>query len=166
MPEDLLSQWDGINDPGAGKQVQARSRWNPEGPATDYDRACDVRGYLGLLAVGEGIALVLGEEPLPATWRPQAPDAGLIIRWIFAESGEEVARALEELRPEDFPEPEMYLELDGDRLILFDSASPGNEVEATDSLRLNLLRGNYGISTLMFEPNPDTTLLLHKLQRL
>ena len=43
---------------------------DPNDPATDYDRACDVNYYLGLIEIGAGKGLVLGGEPLSTAWWP------------------------------------------------------------------------------------------------
>ncbi len=57
LSEHLLNYWDGINPPKDGRQIEATFRWGPHSAATDYDRACDVSDYMGLLEVGPGAAL-------------------------------------------------------------------------------------------------------------
>jgi hypothetical protein len=67
IPEPLLTFWEGSSPPSGGRVVAATFRSNPDGPATDYDRACDVSG-LGVIPVGPGHALVLNDdEPFPTT---------------------------------------------------------------------------------------------------
>ena len=55
VPGEHLSSWEGIDPPSSGRWVEARFRWHdPNDPATDYDRACDVEDYLGLIEIGTG----------------------------------------------------------------------------------------------------------------
>jgi len=82
LPCSLLSAWRGTDDPSPGEKVEATFRWNPAGVATDYDRACDVSDFAGVIPVGSGEALVLADEPLPTTWLP-AGDGGSLARWRF-----------------------------------------------------------------------------------
>ena len=50
---DCLPLWEGIDPPSEGRRVEASFRWeNASAPATDYDRACDVEGYAGVIQVG------------------------------------------------------------------------------------------------------------------
>jgi hypothetical protein len=48
--------------------VVATSRFAGDGSATDYDAACDVEGYLGVVPAGKGWALVLNDAPHASTW--------------------------------------------------------------------------------------------------
>jgi hypothetical protein len=45
----------------------------PLDPATDYGRACGVAGEFGLITVGAGHALVLGQSPPMVAWSPHSP---------------------------------------------------------------------------------------------
>ena len=64
LPRSLRSAWMGV-------------------AADDYDAACSVDGYLGLLRRPWGDALVLGDEPL-RTSVVQRHDGLAIVRWRFA----------------------------------------------------------------------------------
>src|SRR5438270_663817 len=71
VPGEHLSSWEGIDPPSAGRHVEAKFRsHDPNDPATDYDRACDIKDYLGLIEIGAGKGLVLGGEPLSTAWWP------------------------------------------------------------------------------------------------
>src|SRR5258708_35074880 len=63
-----LPSWEGTESPSDGRQIEAQFRWNGQGaPDTGYDRACDVKQYVGLLTIGVGQGMVLGDEPLSTT---------------------------------------------------------------------------------------------------
>src|SRR5215203_1744748 len=92
IPGEYLSLWEGIDPPTDGRQIVAKSRWNADNAAaTDHDRACDVADYLGLIDIGDGNGLILGDEPLPTAWLPdEIAFGGILVRWVHAESEQEV----------------------------------------------------------------------------
>jgi hypothetical protein len=70
VPAAARVHWSGIEPPPDGREIAVRFRSNtPAAPATDYDRACDIDDYVGILDVGSSWEVVLGQEPLPATWQ-------------------------------------------------------------------------------------------------
>jgi hypothetical protein len=83
----LLADWEGVEPPADGREIIADFRFQPEGPATDYDRAADVgqATTIGTLPVGGGTGLVLGDVPYATTWVPfEAGRGGVFIRWDYA----------------------------------------------------------------------------------
>ncbi len=115
VPGEYLLYWQGTNPPSAGRHIEANFRWNdPSAQATDSDRACDVNGSLGLIEVGIGNGLVLADAlPTATTWLPTeglhnvggARPGGLLVRWIYAESDEEVLQSLTQV-PDEIWVPE------------------------------------------------------------
>jgi len=87
------------------RHIEATFRWmGPGTPATDYDRACDVEGYLGLLDIGAGHGLVLGDDPNATAWQAYANSGdgeevvgGILIRWVYANSEADVMAAIDNL---------------------------------------------------------------------
>src|SRR5438874_2615230 len=59
LPERYAAAWEGCSTPSGGRVVEATFRCDPGGPATDYDRASSVAGWIGAIPVGRGQALVL-----------------------------------------------------------------------------------------------------------
>lgn len=55
--------------------------------ASDYDRACEVDGLVGLLPVGNTTALVLGDEPAATSY---LPEHGTFVRWSAGDSEREL----------------------------------------------------------------------------
>src|SRR5438477_9872047 len=68
LPEAYARNWEGFATPSNGRVVEATFRCNPSSPATDYDRACSIRGWLGVIPVGKGKALVLSSDDTSATY--------------------------------------------------------------------------------------------------
>ena len=79
LPTELVRVWEGTAVPSAGRVVHARFRYggDPAAPGTDYDLACDVEGALGVIPVGAGFGLVLGDEVPMSTWLPLPDGTGV-----------------------------------------------------------------------------------------
>ncbi|MFD5518952.1 immunity 21 family protein [Streptomyces sp. NPDC127066] len=130
----------------------------------DYDRACDVEGFIGLLPVGDTRALVLGDEPASTTY---LPEHGTFVRWRAARSEDEllaaVPTALE--RAEWDPEEEAEWTVPGP-VVLFEAVWSGTSSESRDRLRVVLEPGRYGVRAAFVEPRPGTRVGLVQLRRL
>ncbi|MFD4613102.1 immunity 21 family protein [Streptomyces sp. NPDC058451] len=147
VPEVVLSSWSGADS---------------DESETDYDRACGVDGYAGLVAVGQSQALVLGDDPASTSF---LPERGLFVRWCAAESEEELLGSVDAALADAAWEPEQLWDVPGP-VVLFDSAWPGDELEPENHLRVDLEPGRYSVRATYVEPNPETWLNLVQLQRL
>ncbi len=164
LPQNLLDYWLGIIPPSDDRQIRTTFQWDPNGLATDYDRACDVQGYVEPLEVAFGHALVLGNEPFSTTWWPISNDTGgILVRWVEANDVLEVTRALEALPISLFPKPKISIQFSDQTLYLFDSATPGTEVPDNIHLKITLNEGVYSVSTFEYKPSNTVWLILHRL---
>jgi hypothetical protein len=77
VPVSALAAWRGCTESG----VMAGDATAPD----DYDRACDVDGLAGVIAVGDtgAQALVLADEPATSCW---LPEHRAFLRWLAAGS--------------------------------------------------------------------------------
>jgi len=118
VPVSVLLHWGGTS-PNWGEDPD-----NPE----DYDRACAVDGWAGVLSVGGGAAqaLVLGDEPAPTCYLPKHR---LFVRWHAADSEAEVLATAAALLVNPLIEWEEcgVWETDGPA-VLMDSVEPGSEL--------------------------------------
>lgn len=162
LPAGLLESWQGIDAP-EGRVIHTESQWDPDGPATDYDRACDVEGYLGKIDVGGGHALVLGDEPMATTFL-ETDEGGILVRWFQADSEEELLTAVRNLDSPPETEEADFLQWTEGPLLLFDSACPGAEVEE-DRLVVDLPPGTYLVDAGRVELNETTAAVLVVLTR-
>ncbi|MET7983541.1 MULTISPECIES: immunity 21 family protein [unclassified Streptomyces] len=128
----------------------------------DYDRACDVDGFVGLLPVGDTRALVLGDDPASTTY---LPEHGTFVRWCAAESEEELLAVVPAALVQAAWEPEVEWTVPGP-VVLFDATWPGTASESTDHLRVELEPGRYGVRAARVEPGPETWVGLVQLRRL
>ena len=150
VPERYLRDWLGADGPTSG--------------GTDYERACAADDYAAPIEVGRGQGIVLGDEPLPTSWRA-GDRGGLLVRWIAAPSEDAITSALATL-PEGLPWEsvvDVYIEEDYGPLVLFDAAVPGAELPA-EHLRFTLPAGRYAFELSAYHPSDDTALLLHRLR--
>src|SRR3954470_20357711 len=85
VPESVSQNWSGTTSLGSDTP-------------TDYDRACVVEGYAGLIDVGECSALVLGDDPASTTF---LPERNTFLRVIASDrEDEELVRIVLERLPE------------------------------------------------------------------
>jgi hypothetical protein len=147
VPETVLSFWAGADG---------------EDMATDYDRACEVDGYVGLLPVGDSVALVLGDEPASTAY---LPDQGTFVRWSAANSEDELLAEVPAALAAAVWENEVRWNVPGP-VVLFDSAWPGDEADRAEHLRVPLEPGPYAVRAAYARPGPETWLGLVQLRRL
>ncbi|MFC8435338.1 immunity 21 family protein [Streptomyces sp. NPDC057253] len=130
--------------------------------ASDYDRACEVDGCVGLLPVGDTAALVLGDEPASTSY---LPDQDTFVRWYAADSEDELlAEVPAALATADW-EQEVSWSVPGP-VVLFDAAWPGNDSVNTDHLKVSLAPGRYAVRAARVRPGPETWLGLVQVRRL
>jgi hypothetical protein len=163
LPQDLLETWEGADPPSGGRRVEAEFRFDPTGPATDYDRACDIGEFVGAIEIGEGFGLVLGDEPLATTWISLGPTAGVLARWRFGPSHEAVERSLISVADLAGWQESLVFHLTSRPSVLLDAAEPGSE-RMGRRLVIDLTPGQYVVETLEFRPEAEIALLLHRLR--
>ncbi|MFD7679912.1 immunity 21 family protein [Streptomyces sp. NPDC060187] len=147
IPEAVLPFWSGAD----GDEM-----------SSDYDRACDVEGFIGLVPVGDSRALVLGDEPASTSY---LPEHGLFVRWSAAESEDELLAVVPAALATAVWDPEVQWNVPGP-VVLFDAAWPGTASERTDHLKVALAPGRYGVRAAHVEPGPETWVGLVQLRRL
>lgn len=135
----------------------------------DYERACAVAetsGYLGLIAVGSGQGLVLGDEPMQTAWWPLSTLEGILVRWQCADSEAQVVEYLQRIAHQSWEPTGIALTVASQPLYLFDSACSGSEAEEMPHLVIALDAGEYATET-GFTPRDmqRLELVLHRLRR-
>lgn len=136
---------------------------------TDYERACLIEDYLGLVEVADSFGLVLGDEPSQTTWQPISQTQGIIIRWVWADNEAQIENSLENIISSDkWEDTNIEIEFQTDSLFLFDSALNCKLNEHLDnsldnSLEIKLDSGNYSLKNLFYKPDESLNLLVHKL---
>ncbi|MER6383763.1 immunity 21 family protein [Streptomyces sp. NPDC001250] len=129
---------------------------------TDYDRACEVDGYVGLLPVGDSAALVFGDEPASTSY---LPDHATFVRWSAANSEAELLATVPAALDAAMWGSEVHWRVPGP-VLLFDSAWPGQAADRTEHLRVPLEAGTYTVRAAYVQPGPETWVGLVRLTRL
>ncbi|GLY78095.1 Imm21 family immunity protein [Actinoallomurus iriomotensis] len=150
-PKSQLSHWGGSTDDDGPVET-----WG------DYGRACSVQGYIGLVAIGDQHALVLGDEPASTTYLPAER---LFLRWAAAYSESElVAAAKRALRSHvQWDEDEDLVWDVHEPIVIFDSAWPGSEIEPGNHLLIDLEPGRYRVRATYLK-DQDNWMILVQLQ--
>ena len=93
----------------------------------DYDRACAVSNYIGILDSAGHQAIVLGDMPLETMVGHFDEQSPYILRIYYMDPGAEPITQLGDGRLIDFSNPLEILEatIEGGDLIIFDSSLPG-----------------------------------------
>lgn len=134
----------------------------------DYGKACLIQDYLGVVKIGDDIALVLGDEPLLTTVFNSVDGKPIIARWHYRESKDSVEGTLRtiDLNSINNWESPLTFKVSSNRQFLFDAAYYGNALdeEGNDYLPINIKQGDYKIWTSIYEPDDKTRLLIHKFE--
>ncbi|WP_089314466.1 Imm21 family immunity protein [Actinomadura mexicana] len=145
-PASQMARWEGVTD--------------DEGPVEtwgDYGRACAVDGYVGLVGIGGGQGLVLGDEPAMTTY---LPGERLFLRWAAADSETELLDAARKAVHGVEWEEELDWDVDGD-VVLFDSAWPGATPEPGNHLNIDLAPGRYRVRAACTRDDRNWMILVH-----
>jgi hypothetical protein len=168
LARDLLPFWSGIR-PSNVSAADFDNVYDYDFDC-DYNRACEVKDYLGLIEVASGTGLVLGGEPLSTTWWQIHDDLklGLLVRWMWADDEASVIQSLANI-PESIWEPgNLICHVGTEPLCLFDSAYLGSEIaeNKSESLLMEINPGAYSLATADYSPDEETRLILHRFTRL
>ena len=162
VPERYAPAWEGCFAPAGGRRVEAVFRYNPGGPATDYDRACDVPGWLGVIPVGRGHALVLGGDRTPAAYYHWSR-RHFLLRWLYAPSETELLDHFHDVWATLSVEGEAPFRHPGGKVFLMDSTDvPGRWL--VQHAAFELPRGRYRVRTGHGE-REELYLIVHQLRR-
>jgi hypothetical protein len=156
LPVSYLTAWLGIEAPATQPSHHTVDH------LSDYERACAVADYTGVILVGNGECLVLGDDPNDTTWLPNAR-GGIFARWIYAAGFEAAEPALTSIPADLVWESAGVLKVATTPLELFDAAETGTEVLAV-RLRIELTPGKYEIARADHKPDADTWFQLIRLQ--
>jgi hypothetical protein len=141
------------------------TEWGDKNYVNDYDRACSIENYVGLITSDSNPIMVIGDLPYDLSWFPDGDDRGLIVKWIGADSDEDVKEAISHLNHDKFEYfPWEFIITDSD-LVLFESSKKIDEV-LDNRLNIKLLPGTYKVAFQNIEPNDFVSLHIIKLNKI
>lgn len=134
------------------------------GGQTDYERACSIDDYVGLIFAEKFPVLVLNQEPLITTWLGNDNLPAVIVRCVWANSLIEAENTFEEIPTlGGWVSSGVSIEFATGHLVIFDSSENGSVV--SDRIDAMVGPGKYFVDTLIHEPHAELKLLLHRLRR-
>jgi hypothetical protein len=150
IPASVLTQWRG----------SGIERYDP----VDYDMACSIRDFVGLLDFRTKKILVFGDEPTPAIVTTMFGEP-CVIRWFACESQELAEKVISSI-PRALPEfaKALRCEILEEEHLLFDAALPGMLTEGA-SHKLLLERGTYLVTTEPYCDTKNYDFLVHRFKR-
>lgn len=132
LPLELAKAWKGTGD--------------DDDEESDYDRATEHLSKVGVLAVGKGQALVLGEVEVTA-FLPTA-DGGVFVQRVFGDDPAEVLAAVDAALRGKWKAFKPTFTVGGKgKLALFDSAYAYADADADEVLKIALAPGTYLLET-------------------
>lgn len=158
VEKEMATLWQGVHGSSASGHATTEI-------PSDYDRACAVTGYLGMVDMPRRRALILGDMPLETTvWCPSS-GFPLILRLFYIDDGVDLLQLLKAHGSLDFTNPieSIDCEFESGQMVIFDSAVPGH-LEGHARLTFDVRPGSYRILTKVFAPDSRTSVLIHKFQ--
>ena len=146
VPASVLTRWGGMSAHAGGGP-----EWRSRG---DYGRACQVDG-VGVLEVGDGQALVLGDEPVSMTF---LPDQRLFVGWGGGSEDDAIRLIPEAVAAADWEDAGTWTT--SGPAWMFNCAFAGEEMEQDAHLAVELAAGTYLIRTAYVETGKREDLTL------
>jgi Immunity protein 21 len=162
LPESLAHMWGGSDPPTGDRKVEATFRFAGGGPATDYDRACDIKEPIAMISVGTGTALVISHAPL-MTWITQNRGFCLVVALAWGELSDEVALQIVTDAPDEAFLPAEFRFSTGDlALILQAAADTFGSKHGYGHERIPLKPGSYRVSSAARNADGGAAFMLHR----
>ncbi|QDV73443.1 hypothetical protein Spa11_16390 [Botrimarina mediterranea] len=164
----LLSDWIESNGgPLVLTSTQNAKAWRGgfwEDESSHYRAACNVKGWTGLILIEGHQFAVLNDLPLP-TIAANVDDSTLLIRWLYAESDEELLGAaadwVSRFDSKSVPACEIELACRPGSLVIFDSAYDGTADHGGATFEIEYPAES--IRTYMVEADEQTAFLVDRL---
>jgi Immunity protein 21 len=154
-PIDLSVLWQGTN---ANSELGHAAK-----VTSDYERACQIRDYVGAIDIQGRRALVLGDMPLEIAVFSDDCFSVTIVRLMFIDPGIDAFHLARGVNDSLFLSPMEKLDFHttSGEMVIFDSAIPGRGAK-DGGIFFTIRPGGYTILTVAVEPNTRTSMILHR----
>lgn len=130
----------------------------------DYERACEGTSYVNVIA-GSSHEILVVTEPDEIACFSRASDDILLVKWIGADSDEQVRKAIQFLNFELFETLPVSFSISEPEMFLFDSAWQLADI-GENYLKPTFEPGCYSLSVLIYRPNDDLWLDIIRLKKI
>lgn len=129
---------------------------------SDYERACSIYGYIGVLSSGFEYMLVLGDEPHQSCLATGSQGEVVVCRWVSARIGFHLSELFDNLAGplRQLSDP-VEFSLREDRLFLFDPSANG-AVGMAEGSSIDVFQGRYWVTTEQFKIAGQYNFILHR----
>ncbi len=172
-----LFKWSGTGDINFVKEGEFREADDfMDFTQAHYGLACDNdHDYLTKIEVDDfsNLVLVVGDEPLQMKFTPTSENGVFyLVKWCYGESEEEFEEYMQISNLEQLTgwEDHFQFEVKHEEFVLMDAAICGldlklsNVLDSEDFLRFNIPLGLYSLSTITYDPDEDTQMLIHRFK--
>jgi hypothetical protein len=136
------------------------------GGSSDYDRACAIKDYVGVLDIGPAQALVLGDMPLSTSiWNDANGEKYIyIVRCVYTNSDEIVKKIIEDHKYLDFSDPLEIISIHFStrNIVMFDSAFTG--INKEDYIAFECPFNHVHVDTKLIAVDQIASLVVHRLR--
>lgn len=172
ISKDTVQFWSGVGSFSGAEKMEFEEADDFMDPSQcHYGQACNIEEEIGVIdwLYDNSAVLVIADQPSLMTLL-QDPDEGTsyVVKWIYGNSMEEFTQYLQlpSLRKLESWKKYYQLRYRSREYCLMDSSVPGFDREDEPILEFQLSPGNYEISTLSYEPDPETAMDLIRLKKL
>jgi hypothetical protein len=132
---------------------------------TDYDRACAVSEYAGVIRCGPGNVLVLGDEPMQSAFIDGGENQLAIARWVYSQSDRDAGEILQESMDGGLEiAGRISFEIEHGPMVMFDAAVSGIDLIQNHN-SMSPCHGLYRITTERLERAMKYCFLVHRFLR-
>lgn len=165
----LIASWGGVNKSSNKRIVYARVGYEEENDsATDYDMACDIDDYIGLISVGDGNGIVIADDVPRSTWiAADDQKGGYLVILNYIEEGTSdntIINKIREAREECFEPTDLKLSVQDNTLYLF-AACDSEPNWIYGFLEIQIEPGTYSIDTIENFNFGDSSFRVHRLKK-
>jgi hypothetical protein len=169
-PVELVNYWEGCNEPSNGRVIKANFRSDvPNVVHEDYDRACDAAiDYVNTIQIGPGEALIFGDEIPYMSWiTSESFEGGYLTTSICCldEEGLQIAALIKSLHHDFFKDTNCTVTCSSEGFLLFPSTQAPMDGDYFESAKISCPAGSYNAAIGFYEPTPDTSIRIIKIQR-
>jgi len=134
------------------------NKWN--GLVSDYEIACCVKEYAGVIQMADYNAVILGDEPFPLKMVTRNNEI-ILFRWVYAPDHKTVDSMIEIVDLDAMPIIEDFsIKWDSKELVLFDAVDTYSD--AAKIITLLLVNENCSLKTFQYKEG-DIFLIIHRL---
>ena len=125
-----------------------------------YDMACNIEDDINIIQVNGINVLVLGDEPNQTTYLKRSNNSGLLVRWVWADSEDDLFHEVKSLEEPIVSRTSGFSFVVHDKLCLFPAIDTG-EIGRKSGATFSMAKGSYYIITSYENSNPAVNFVAH-----